>query len=55
MKKYSNDDIRKLNKTGLTSYSVVIPKDMIKKLGWRERQKLQVSLKGKKITIIDAK
>ena len=55
MEKYSNDDVRKLNKTGRTSYSVVIPKDMVKKLGWRERQKLQLKLSGKKITIIDAK
>ena len=55
MKKYSNDDVRKLNKTGGSSYSIVIPKDMVKKLGWRERQKLQFKLSGKKITIVDAK
>ena len=55
MKKYTNKNIRKLNRVGLTSYSVVIPKDMVKKLGWRERQKLQLERKGKSIIIKDAK
>ncbi len=54
MKKYSNNNIRKLNKTGGSSYSIVIPKSMIKKLGWREKQKLKVELSGKKISIKDA-
>ena len=53
MKKYSNDDVRKLNKTGSSSYSVVIPKEMIKKLGWRERQKVKFVLKGKTVLIRD--
>ena len=55
MEKYSNQDIRKLNKTGIGSYSVVIPKKMVKKLKWRERQKLQLKLRGKSVTIKDAK
>jgi len=55
MKKYTNDNIRKLNRTGIGSYSVVIPKKMIKKLKWREKQKLKIVLRGKSITIKDAK
>jgi len=55
MKEYSSSNIRKLNKTGLASYSVVIPKEMIKKLKWQERQKLQLALRGKSIIIKDAK
>ncbi len=53
MKKYSNKDIRKLTKTGPASYSIIIPKTMIKKLGWKERQKLKLTLKGKTINIKD--
>ena len=55
MKRYTNDNIRKLNKTGGSSYSLVLPKEMVKKLGWRERQKLQLEKKGKSIIIKDAK
>ena len=29
MKKYTNDNIRKLNRAGRSSYSIVIPKDII--------------------------
>ena len=47
--------IRKINKTAKRSYSVVIPKEFVKKLNWQERQKVVVSLKGKRITICDWK
>lgn len=55
MKKYSGDDIRKLNMTGRSSYYLVLPKEMVKKLKWKKKQKLQVKLRGGKITISDAK
>ena len=45
--------IRKINKTAKRSYSVVLPKEIIKKLGWKERQKIVVSLRGKTVTIKD--
>ena len=54
MESYTNKNIRKLNKTGRASYSVILPKDFVKKLKWKERQKLKVSLRGKTITIKDA-
>ena len=43
MKKY----IRKINKISRHSYSVVIPKSLIKKYGWREKQKLVLTDKGR--------
>ena len=45
--------IRKINKTAKRSYSVVLPKEIIKKLGWKERQKIVVSLRGTTISIKD--
>jgi antitoxin component of MazEF toxin-antitoxin module len=45
--------IRKINKTAKRSYGVVIPKEFIKKLNWKERQKLVLSLRGKTIRIKD--
>ncbi len=53
MKKYTNDNVRKLTKTGSGSYYAILPKEMIKELGWKERQKLKVKKSGKKIIIED--
>lgn len=47
-------NIRSLTKTsGGKSYSVIIPLEFIKKLGWRSKQKLVVSLYRGRITIKD--
>lgn len=48
-----NKNIRKLTKVGGKSISVTIPIDIIRKLKWRERQKVVVTLRGKKLTIED--
>lgn len=40
-KKYSERNIRKITKNG-TSHSVSIPVEILKKLGWKERQKVMV-------------
>lgn len=45
-------EIRKLNKTSKHSYSVVIPKEIIKKYKWRERQKLTVQDRGGGMIVI---
>jgi len=45
-------EIRKLNKTSNHSYSVVIPKDIVRKYKWRERQRLTVEDRGKGVVII---
>ena len=49
----SKQRIRKLTRTGTVSYTVNMPKDFIKNLGWKERQRLTVTLRGKSIVIKD--
>ena len=44
MKKF----VRKLQKMGTHSYSITIPKELVKKFRWRERQKLEIIFGGKK-------
>ncbi len=45
----------KIMKVSRYSHGLVIPKDFIKKLKWKEKQKVTLSLKGKKIIIEDWK
>ena len=53
-RKVEDSNIRSLTKiAGGTSYAIVIPKEYIKKLKWRERQKLVLKLEGTQITIKD--
>ena len=40
-------EVRKLNKISSHSYSLMIPKKIIEKYGWRERQKFTVEDKGR--------
>ena len=51
MKKY----IRKVTRVGKRSLSVVLPAEIVDKLKIRERQKLVIEQKGKKIVISDWK
>ena len=44
---------RKLLKTGEYTYMLTLPKEWIKKLGWRSKQAVELELKGKQITIKD--
>ncbi|GMQ94930.1 MAG: hypothetical protein BMS9Abin13_040 [Patescibacteria group bacterium] len=43
MKKF----IMKLRKVSTHSYAVTIPKELIKKFGWRKRQKLELTFGGR--------
>lgn len=52
-RKLDEENIRKLTRVGETSLAVTLPKAIINKLGWKERQKVKVILKGKKIIITD--
>lgn len=52
-RKEKDKNIRKLTRVGKTSISVTIPVEMVKALKWKERQKVILSLRGKKITIED--
>lgn len=50
MEKY----VRKIGKASRWSYSIVVPKEIIEKYGWREKQKVLVVDKGRgKIEISD--
>ncbi len=46
-------EIRKIVKNGAGTYYISIPKEMIKKLKMKERQKVTVRTSGKKIIIED--
>ncbi len=52
-RKTENKNIRKLTRVGRTSLAVTIPVEYVNKLGLRERQKVVVNLRGRKITIED--
>lgn len=45
----------KIMKMSKYSYGVVIPKDFMKGLKWKEKQRVDVVLDGKKLAIIDWK
>ncbi|MBU2028740.1 AbrB/MazE/SpoVT family DNA-binding domain-containing protein [Patescibacteria group bacterium] len=47
-------NIHKLKKSSAYSYSVTIPKKMVDKYGWKEKQKLTIKDKGNgKVEIAD--
>ena len=48
-------NIRKLTRLGRSSLGITIPIEMIRYLGWRERQKVVVKRRGKKLTVEDWK
>ena len=53
-RKLSERNIRKLTKVGSNrSFGITLPIEMIRELGWRERQKLVVKRRGKKLIIED--
>jgi antitoxin component of MazEF toxin-antitoxin module len=54
-KSVSTANTRKLMRLGKTSLCVTLPMEYIKKLGWREKQKVTVELKGKSMVIKDWK
>lgn len=47
---------RKLSKVASGySYSITLPIEFVRHLGWRERQKLDITLEGEKLVIKDWK
>lgn len=40
--------IRKITKISTHSYSIILPKELVKNFGWRERQKVIITGKGRK-------
>jgi len=55
MRAYSNKNVRKIAKTGGSSYAVVIPKGMLEALGWKEKQKVVFKRLGRGLLIKDWK
>ena len=39
---------RKLTRIGTHSYAIVIPKEIVAKFGWKERQKISITEKPRK-------
>jgi len=54
-KRTDEENIRNLTRVGGSSYAVTIPKAYIRKLKWKERQRLEVKLYGDRIIIRDLK
>jgi bifunctional DNA-binding transcriptional regulator/antitoxin component of YhaV-PrlF toxin-antitoxin module len=55
-RKFSERNVRSLTKvSGGSSYGITIPKEYIKKLGWKAKQKLDLTLVGDRIVIRDWK
>jgi antitoxin component of MazEF toxin-antitoxin module len=54
-KKVDKKNIRKLTKTGGHSIGVTIPIEVVRELGWRERQKVVIEKRGKELIIKDWK
>jgi hypothetical protein len=54
-KKKSNKNIRKLTRVGKRSFAITLPIETVRQFGWRERQKLQLTIhrRSKSITIKD--
>ncbi len=53
-RKLSEKNIRKLTKMGGgKSFGITLPIEIVRKLKWRQHQKLTVKLRGKKIIIED--
>ena len=44
--------VRKLQRMSNYSYSINLPKRLIDKFGWRERQKLEITFGGRKHDIV---
>lgn len=51
----TNTRTRKLTKVAGSSYSVILPIEFVRHMGWKERQKLDVTLKGNTLIIKDWK
>ena len=52
-KKSEEREIRKLTKIGRKSFGLTLPIEIVRQLGWKERQKVRVKIDRKKIIISD--
>ena len=54
-RKVEDSKIRKLSKVGNKSIAVTLPIELVRELGWKERQKVVVTKRGKGIVVGDWK
>ena len=54
-RKNEKENIRKLTKLGGKSIGLTLPIEIVRELGWKERQKVTVHRRGEKIIIEDWK
>lgn len=52
-RKIEDRNVRSLTKIAGHSFGITFPVEFIRKLGWRPRQKLTVTPKGKKLIVKD--
>jgi antitoxin component of MazEF toxin-antitoxin module len=53
---FEEEHIRSLSKgAGGSSYSIILPKHLVRELGWKQKQKLEVRKHGEGILITDWK
>ena len=55
MRKIQEQNIRKLTKVGKQSICVTLPIEIVRELGWRDKQKVIVKKLGNKLIISDWK
>jgi hypothetical protein len=48
-------NVRSLTRVAGRSFGIILPIELIRKLGWRARQKLTVTPKGRKLVVKDWK
>jgi len=53
--KIGSENIRKINRTGEVSFFVTLPIAYVRELKWREKQKVVITKRGKKLIIEDWK
>ncbi len=54
-KSLKEKNVRKITKVGGKSFSITFPIELIKKLGWREKQKVVVKKSGSGVSVKDWK
>lgn len=54
-RKREDENIRNLTKVGKHSIAVTLPIELVRALGWRERQKVVVKKSGKNLVVSDWK
>ncbi len=54
-RKVEDSNVRKLTKIGAKSLGLTLPIEIMRELGWREKQKVAVKVERKKIIISDWK